>query len=47
MTTSETSSVPRAKILVVDDDETLARSYARMLAGDGYEVEVRFDAVRL
>jgi EAL domain-containing protein (putative c-di-GMP-specific phosphodiesterase class I) len=43
MTTSETSSVPRAKILVVDDDETLARSYARMLAGDGYEVEVRFD----
>jgi EAL domain-containing protein (putative c-di-GMP-specific phosphodiesterase class I) len=43
MTTPETTSLPRPKILVVDDDETLARSYARMLTADGYEVEVRFD----
>jgi EAL domain-containing protein (putative c-di-GMP-specific phosphodiesterase class I) len=43
MTTPETTSLPRPRILVVDDDETLARSYARMLTADGYEVEVRFD----
>jgi EAL domain-containing protein (putative c-di-GMP-specific phosphodiesterase class I) len=36
-------SSPRAKILVVDDDETLARSYARTLSADGHDVEVRFD----
>jgi EAL domain-containing protein (putative c-di-GMP-specific phosphodiesterase class I) len=43
MNTAEATSLPRPKILVVDDDETLARSYARMLAADGYDVEVRFD----
>lgn len=43
VTTPETGTIPRARILVVDDDETLARSYARMLTADGYEVEVRFD----
>jgi EAL domain-containing protein (putative c-di-GMP-specific phosphodiesterase class I) len=43
VTTTATASLPRAKILVVDDDETLARSYARMLTADGFDVEVRFD----
>jgi EAL domain-containing protein (putative c-di-GMP-specific phosphodiesterase class I) len=43
MNTAEATPLPRPKILVVDDDETLARSYARMLAADGYDVEVRFD----
>ncbi len=33
----------RARVLLVDDDDVLARSYARMLAQDGYDVEMRFD----
>jgi EAL domain-containing protein (putative c-di-GMP-specific phosphodiesterase class I) len=33
----------RPRVLVVDDDETLVRSYARTLSADGYDVEVRFD----
>src|SRR5579872_3203011 len=33
----------RPRILVVDDDEVLVRSYARMLSADGYEVEIRLD----
>jgi len=40
---AEAPTLPRARVLVVDDDETLARSYARMLVADGYDVEVRFD----
>jgi len=30
-------------VLVVDDDETLARAYSRLLSAEGYEVETRFD----
>jgi EAL domain-containing protein (putative c-di-GMP-specific phosphodiesterase class I) len=37
------AQVPRPRVLVVDDDETLVRTYARTLAADGYDVEVRFD----
>jgi EAL domain-containing protein (putative c-di-GMP-specific phosphodiesterase class I) len=38
-------SVSRPRVLVVDDDETLARSYARLLSAEGYEVETRLDGV--
>jgi EAL domain-containing protein (putative c-di-GMP-specific phosphodiesterase class I)/ActR/RegA family two-component response regulator len=34
---------PRPRILLVDDDDVLVRSYSRMLSHDGYEVEMRFD----
>jgi EAL domain-containing protein (putative c-di-GMP-specific phosphodiesterase class I) len=30
-------------VLLVDDDDVLARSYARMLSQEGYDVEMRFD----
>lgn len=40
---SEVVRAARPRVLVVDDDEVLARAYARMLAADGYEVEVRLD----
>jgi EAL domain-containing protein (putative c-di-GMP-specific phosphodiesterase class I) len=30
-------------VLLVDDDDVLVRSYARMLSQDGYEVTMRFD----
>lgn len=30
-------------MLLVDDDDVLARSYARMLSQEGYDVEMRFD----
>ena len=33
----------RARVLLVDDDDVLARSYARMLSQEGYDVEMRFD----
>ena len=33
----------RARVLLVDDDDLLVRSYARMLSEEGYEVEIRFD----
>ena len=33
----------RPRILLVDDDELLARTYARTLTADGYDVEVRYD----
>jgi EAL domain-containing protein (putative c-di-GMP-specific phosphodiesterase class I) len=33
----------RPRVLVVDDDEALVRSYTRMLTSDGYDVEGRFD----
>jgi EAL domain-containing protein (putative c-di-GMP-specific phosphodiesterase class I) len=33
----------RARILLVDDDDLLVRSYARMLSEEGYDVEMRFD----
>src|SRR5579859_3034053 len=41
--TSETRPAVRSRVLVVDDDDVLARSYARMLSADGYEVDVRLD----
>jgi EAL domain-containing protein (putative c-di-GMP-specific phosphodiesterase class I) len=40
---STTGLPPRARVLLVDDDDVLARSYARMLAQEGYDVEMRFD----
>jgi EAL domain-containing protein (putative c-di-GMP-specific phosphodiesterase class I) len=40
---STTNLPSRARILLVDDDDVLARSYARMLAQEGYDVEMRFD----
>jgi EAL domain-containing protein (putative c-di-GMP-specific phosphodiesterase class I) len=30
-------------VLLVDDDDLLVRSYARMLSEEGYDVEIRFD----
>jgi EAL domain-containing protein (putative c-di-GMP-specific phosphodiesterase class I)/ActR/RegA family two-component response regulator len=33
----------KPRVLLVDDDEVLLRSYARSLASDGYECEMRFD----
>src|SRR5579859_6500446 len=33
----------KPRVLLVDDDEVLVRSYARSLASDGYECDVRFD----
>ena len=38
----ETPSV-RARVLIVDDDDTLVRSYARTLAAEGYDVDTRYD----
>jgi EAL domain-containing protein (putative c-di-GMP-specific phosphodiesterase class I) len=43
MTAHEATATTRPRVLVVDDDETLVRTYARTLTGDGYDVEVRFD----
>ncbi len=40
---SETRRAARPRVLVVDDDEVLVRSYARMLSAEGYEVEVQLD----
>jgi EAL domain-containing protein (putative c-di-GMP-specific phosphodiesterase class I) len=40
---SPPESPPRARVLLVDDDDVLARSYARMLSQEGYGVEMRFD----
>ncbi|MBV9947545.1 MAG: EAL domain-containing protein [Myxococcales bacterium] len=34
---------PRPRVLLVDDDDVLVRSYSRMLSHDGYDVEMRFD----
>jgi len=34
---------PRSRVLIVDDDEMLARSYARALSAEGYDVETRLD----
>jgi EAL domain-containing protein (putative c-di-GMP-specific phosphodiesterase class I) len=36
-------STPKARVLLVDDDEVLVRSYARALIADGYECDMRFD----
>jgi EAL domain-containing protein (putative c-di-GMP-specific phosphodiesterase class I) len=33
----------RARVLLVDDDDVLVRSYARLLSEEGYEVDVCFD----
>jgi len=33
----------RPRILLVDDDDVLVRSYARTLSQDGYDVDMRFD----
>jgi len=40
---SETRRATSPRVLVVDDDEVLLRSYARTLAAEGYDVEVRLD----
>jgi EAL domain-containing protein (putative c-di-GMP-specific phosphodiesterase class I) len=40
---SEASVSLRPHVLVVDDDEVLARSYARMLSAAGYDVEIRLN----
>jgi EAL domain-containing protein (putative c-di-GMP-specific phosphodiesterase class I) len=40
---SETGAALRPHVLVVDDDEVLARSYGRMLTSAGYDVEIRLD----
>jgi EAL domain-containing protein (putative c-di-GMP-specific phosphodiesterase class I) len=40
---SENGAALRPRVLVVDDDEVLARSYARTLSAAGYEVEIRLD----
>ncbi|HEX8791376.1 MAG TPA: EAL domain-containing protein [Polyangiaceae bacterium] len=37
------ASSPSAKLLVVDDDPTLLRAFARLLRADGYEVDTRSD----
>jgi EAL domain-containing protein (putative c-di-GMP-specific phosphodiesterase class I) len=39
----EFSAVPPPRVLLVDDDEVLLRSYARALSGEGYEVETHLD----
>jgi DNA-binding NtrC family response regulator len=39
----ESSAVPPPRVLLVDDDEVLLRSYARALSGEGYEVETHLD----
>jgi EAL domain-containing protein (putative c-di-GMP-specific phosphodiesterase class I) len=41
-TVSDMGSV-KPRVLLVDDDEVLLRSYARSLSLDGYECEMRFD----
>jgi EAL domain-containing protein (putative c-di-GMP-specific phosphodiesterase class I)/ActR/RegA family two-component response regulator len=33
----------RGRVLLVDDDELIVRSYARMLASEGYQVDARYD----
>jgi EAL domain-containing protein (putative c-di-GMP-specific phosphodiesterase class I) len=43
ISTTEPARSTGARILVVDDDEMLVRSYARMLSADGYDVEIRLD----
>jgi len=40
---SEAGASLRPHVLVVDDDEVLARSYARTLSAAGYDVEIRLD----
>jgi EAL domain-containing protein (putative c-di-GMP-specific phosphodiesterase class I) len=40
---SEIRRAVRPRILVVDDDEVLVRSYARMLTAEGYDVEIQLD----
>jgi EAL domain-containing protein (putative c-di-GMP-specific phosphodiesterase class I) len=37
------STEPRPRILLVDDDDVLVRSYARVLGQDDYDVEIRLD----
>jgi EAL domain-containing protein (putative c-di-GMP-specific phosphodiesterase class I) len=43
MIAPDVHATARPRILLVDDDELLARTYARTLSADGYEVEVRHD----
>ena len=40
---SDAGASVRPHVLVVDDDEVLARSYARTLSAAGYDVEIRLD----
>ncbi len=42
-TAAVATPTPKARVLLVDDDEVLLRSYARSLAADGYECDMRFD----
>jgi EAL domain-containing protein (putative c-di-GMP-specific phosphodiesterase class I) len=39
----ESVPLPPPRVLLVDDDEVLLRSYARALGGEGYEVETHLD----
>ncbi len=43
LTVPARSSPPRGRLLVVDDDEALLRSFGRLLVADGYEVDLRAD----
>src|SRR5581483_8456835 len=43
MIAADVHATVRPRILLVDDDELLARTYARTLSADGYDVEVRYD----
>ena len=36
----------KTKILVIDDEEIIRRSYARILAGDNYNVEVAWNGIK-
>jgi EAL domain-containing protein (putative c-di-GMP-specific phosphodiesterase class I) len=43
MNAPDVDATARPRILLVDDDELLARTYARTLSSAGYEVELRYD----
>jgi len=41
--TPDSTRSTRPRVLIVDDDEALLRSYGRMLSSDGYDVDMRMD----